>query len=86
MLIILVKCRLIIGDEDKTKAVNCTFHREAIWVWEFVTLIIPSVEVTLVFFKPLHKTFSIFYDVLMFMTINVQYIMGCRFLMRPILQ
>jgi hypothetical protein len=52
--IILEEGGFVMSDGNEVKASECTRHREPIQAWKFHPIIVPSIEVSLVF----HPTFN----------------------------
>jgi hypothetical protein len=71
VLIVLVKCRFIMGDEDKARVVNCPRHKEVRGGHVLIPFIVPGVEMTLILCKSFHKPPPIFHHILPFMAICV---------------
>jgi hypothetical protein len=53
--IVLEEGGFIMSDGDKAKASKCTRHREPIQAWEFHPIIVPSMEVLLIFHSMFNK-------------------------------
>jgi hypothetical protein len=74
-MIVLEKCGLIVGDEDKSEW-EAVGHWESIRAWEFMSVIIPLVEAHSVSLPPLNKCTSIGHNILPLMAIDVHPILG----------
>jgi hypothetical protein len=68
-LILLVKCRFIMGDEDKVRVVNCPRHKEARGGCMLIPFIVPGVETKLIQCKSFHKPPPIFHHILLFIAV-----------------
>ena len=80
LLVILIKDRLIMGDENELETAYRSEHSEAQRASECISCIVISVKSKFIFFESLDKRLPIFHNVLTFMTINVHAI-----LMSPIM-
>ena len=81
MEVILVKCGLIMCDEDKVEWAIMG-QREPIQVWEFASIIVPLVKAEIISFPLLNKCTSISHNILPFIAINVHPVLG--FLVPPV--
>ena len=59
------------SDEDEMKVADCSRHEEAQWAREFIPLVIPGVEATLMELKSFHESLPIFHNILAFVTISI---------------
>ena len=71
MFIILIENRPVISYRDESKVSNCTRDVKAIWLWEFIFVIVPLVESMLVFFPLCYELMSVFHHIFPFMAIDI---------------
>jgi hypothetical protein len=63
-LIVLVECGLVMCDKDKWKD-------RSVWLWEFITIVVPFVEAMFILFPPVDKFLSVFHNIFALMPINI---------------
>src|SRR5258708_1519709 len=71
VLIVLEEGRLIVCDQNEPKMSECAWHREPIWAWEFCPIIVPSMELSLVFHPMFYKLLPVFHHIFPLMAIDI---------------